>query len=96
MASSPYMIGVDIGTTSTKAVLFEQNGTIVAQGSADYPLHTPTPAIAEQDAEDIFKAVITSVNRLPPKRELSQKTFCLYRLVRPCTAFCLSINTAHH
>ena len=50
MASSPYMIGVDIGTTSTKAVLFEQNGTIVAQGSADYPLHTPTPAIAEQDA----------------------------------------------
>ncbi|MFC9710904.1 gluconokinase [Paenibacillus sp. NPDC056933] len=61
MASSPYMIGVDIGTTSTKAVLFEENGTIVAQGGADYPLYTPTPAIAEQDAENIFKAVVESV-----------------------------------
>ncbi|MGR6546391.1 gluconokinase [Paenibacillus tundrae] len=70
MASSPYMIGVDIGTTSTKAVLFEQNGTIVSQGSADYPLHTPTPAIAEQDAEDIFQAVITSVKQATSKAEV--------------------------
>lgn len=95
MASSPYMIGVDIGTTSTKAVLFEQNGTILAQGSADYPLHTPTPAIAEQDAEDIFKAVIESVKQATSKAGLNQRTSCLYRSVRPCTVFCLSINTAH-
>lgn len=67
MASSPYMIGVDIGTTSTKAVLFEENGTIVAQGGADYPLYTPTPAIAEQDAEDIFKAVVESVKQATSK-----------------------------
>jgi gluconokinase len=67
MAASPYMIGVDIGTTSTKAVLFKQDGNIVAQGSADYPLHTPTPAIAEQDAEDIFQAVISSVQQATSK-----------------------------
>ena len=67
MTVSPYMIGVDIGTTSTKAVLFKQDGSIVAQGSADYPLHTPTPVIAEQDAEDIFQAVIVSVQQATSK-----------------------------
>lgn len=41
--STSYMIGVDIGTTSTKAVLFKENGTIVAQSNQGYPLHQPSP-----------------------------------------------------
>ncbi|WP_054958334.1 gluconokinase [Paenibacillus dakarensis] len=56
-----YMIGVDIGTTSTKAVLFTENGKIIAKSDGEYPLHTPAPAIAEQDPDEIFKNVIASV-----------------------------------
>ena len=56
-----YMIGVDIGTTSTKAVLFSENGKIIAKSDGEYPLLTPAPAIAEQDSEEIFKTVIASV-----------------------------------
>ena len=55
MASSPYMIGVDIGTTSTKAVLFEQNGSIVAQGGADYPLYTPLLRLLSRMRTIFFK-----------------------------------------
>ena len=34
-----YLIGVDLGTTATKAVLFEKNGKIVASSSQAYPLY---------------------------------------------------------
>ncbi|QUL55163.1 gluconokinase [Paenibacillus tritici] len=60
--STSYMIGVDIGTTSTKAVLFEENGTIVAQSNQGYPLHQPSPSVAEQDPEQILQAVIHTIS----------------------------------
>lgn len=56
-----YMIGVDIGTTSTKAVLFTENGKIIAKSDGEYPLLTPSPGIAEQDPDEIFKTVVFSV-----------------------------------
>ncbi|MBO7744217.1 gluconokinase [Paenibacillus sp. MWE-103] len=58
MSQSMYMIGVDIGTTSTKAVLFETNGAIVAKADEGYPLYTPTSSVAEQDPDQIFRAVL--------------------------------------
>lgn len=54
-----YMMGVDIGTTSTKAVIFNNEGKAISRFGVEYPLHTPTPATAEQDPEEIFQAVIT-------------------------------------
>jgi gluconokinase len=56
-----YMIGVDIGTTSTKAVVFTLDGKVVAHDAADYPLLRPTPTAAEQDPEQIFEAVLASL-----------------------------------
>ncbi|MFB5762265.1 gluconokinase [Paenibacillus medicaginis] len=67
MASVNHMIGVDIGTTSTKAVLFEENGTIKAEHNVGYPLNTPVPAAAEQDPDDIFKAVLTTIREVMAK-----------------------------
>ncbi|MGD7046284.1 gluconokinase [Jeotgalibacillus proteolyticus] len=52
-----HMIGVDIGTTSTKAVVFTKKGEFVAKENIEYPLYTPQPGIAEQDPEEIFSAV---------------------------------------
>ncbi|WP_411810243.1 FGGY family carbohydrate kinase [Bacillus atrophaeus] len=37
-----YIIGVDIGTTSTKAVLYKKNGQLMESHGVDYPLETPT------------------------------------------------------
>ncbi|WP_183602182.1 gluconokinase [Paenibacillus phyllosphaerae] len=58
------MIGVDIGTTSTKAVLFEENGKVVAKANEGYPLYTPTSSIAEQDPDLIFQAVIHTIKQV--------------------------------
>ncbi|CAH1649941.1 FGGY-family carbohydrate kinase [Chelatococcus asaccharovorans] len=45
-----YVIGVDIGTQSTKALVCDANGHIVAQMSKGYHPDTPRPLWAEQDA----------------------------------------------
>ncbi|WP_276354463.1 gluconokinase [Cohnella caldifontis] len=59
-----YMIGVDIGTTSTKAVLFDEAGRVIAKADRGYPLYTPTPAIAEQDPDQIFRAVLYTLKQV--------------------------------
>lgn len=79
------MIGVDIGTTSTKAVLFEDNGKVIAQANEGYPLFTPKSSIAEQDPDQIFQAVIQTV-----KQVVAQTA------VRPEQLLFLSFSSAMH
>lgn len=40
-----YILGVDIGTSGTKTVLFSEDGTPVASALYDYPLYTPCTAM---------------------------------------------------
>ncbi len=61
MTASAYYLGVDIGTTSTKAVLFTKNGKAISKSAVHYPLHTPNPLVAEQDPNEIFQAVVTTI-----------------------------------
>lgn len=56
-----YMIGIDIGTTSTKSVLFTEQGSVISTSTQEYPLYTPAPDVAEQDPEEIVQAVLRSV-----------------------------------
>ena len=51
------LLGIDIGTTATKAVLIDEHGIVLKQASSGYPLHTPRPTWAEQDPQDWRKAV---------------------------------------
>ncbi len=55
------MLGVDIGTTSTKTVVFTLEGRVVAQHAVEYPLLCSTPGMAEQDPQQIYQAVLTSI-----------------------------------
>ena len=64
MADTEHIIGIDIGTTSTKAVLFTSKGEVIAERSTGYPLHSPHPEIQEQDPEEIYQAVISSVQQI--------------------------------
>ena len=61
---SNYAIGVDIGTTSTKAVLFSKSGKSICETSIEYPLHHPEPQASVQDPDEILEAVIMSVNKI--------------------------------
>lgn len=75
-----YMLGVDIGTTSTKAVLFTKKGQVRSQFAVEYPLYTPELGAAEQDPDEILQAVLTSIREAVrlgniSKNELSHVSF---------------------
>jgi len=50
------LLGIDVGTTSLKAILFDADGVILAQASQEYPTVYPHSNWAEQDAEDWWRA----------------------------------------
>nr|MDH3083258.1 gluconokinase [Bacillus subtilis] len=70
-----YMLGIDIGTTSTKAVLFSENGDVVQKESIGYPLYTPDISTAEQNPEEIFQAVIHTTARITKQHPEKQISF---------------------
>lgn len=56
-----YIIGIDVGTTASKGVLYDLNGNKVASSSQGYPLLQDKPGQAEEDPEVIFTAVQTVI-----------------------------------
>jgi gluconokinase len=56
-----YIIGVDIGTSSTKVLAVRQDGKVVAHHQQDYSTQQPQPGYSEQDPEEILKAVVCGI-----------------------------------
>ncbi len=52
MTSGPYLAGIDVGTNSVKAALFDLSGTPVRSWASHYPTHRPSPGHVEQDPRD--------------------------------------------
>ncbi|CAJ0961955.1 unnamed protein product, partial [Mesorhabditis belari] len=57
----PYFVGVDVGTTSVRAGIFDQNGSLFAQATQQIQLFYPQSKYIEQSSEEIWSAVCTSV-----------------------------------
>ncbi|MFC0416716.1 gluconokinase [Cytobacillus solani] len=72
---SNYMLGIDIGTTSTKAVLFTEKGEVIQQENIGYPLYTPDISTAEQDPEEIFKAFLQAISNITKKHPQKKLSF---------------------
>lgn len=62
-------IGVDIGTTSTKAVIFDDQGQERGKSQKAYPLLTPNTETAEQNPEDIVLAVMHTLTETIEKAQ---------------------------
>ena len=52
------VLGIDIGTSATKAILLDLAGREVATASQSYPFLTPEPGWVEQDPEAVWQALI--------------------------------------
>jgi gluconokinase len=62
-----YWIGVDIGTTSTKAVLFTADGSVVTSHHVAYELYRDPTGMAEEAPDAIFEAVLITIRALSEK-----------------------------
>jgi xylulokinase len=56
-----YCLGIDISTTSSKALLIDEQGSVVAVTSSPHTLQTPKPLWAEQDPVEWWQAVSSSI-----------------------------------
>ena len=58
-----YLIGVDLGTSATKASLYKTDGTLVAEASQEVPLYYPKPGVVEQENDDFYTSAANTVRR---------------------------------
>lgn len=54
-------VGIDVGTSGTKAVVIDGKGKVKATAGSDYPLYTPKPLWSEQEPADWWKATMTAI-----------------------------------
>src|SRR5688500_8851954 len=59
-----YVIGIDIGTGSTKALAVNFKGYVISIAQVHYPTFTPEPGHFEQAPELIWQALVKCVARI--------------------------------
>jgi xylulokinase len=59
-----WTLGIDVGTTGSKAILVSEDGGVQASCTTEYPLFTPQPLWAEQDPADWWTATASSIKRV--------------------------------
>ena len=64
-------IGIDIGTSSVKTVLFDRDQKLLGQASEPLEVSRPAPGWSEQDPEAWWRAVETTVGALARKHGLN-------------------------
>src|SRR5688572_8871279 len=57
-------LGIDIGTSGTKALLAHEDGTVLATASAEHPISHPKPGWSEQQPEDWWTSTVASVREV--------------------------------
>ena len=55
------LLGIDLGTSSVKVVVYSTEGKILGLGSGEYPILTPEPGSAEQNPDDWWSATTNAV-----------------------------------
>ena len=59
-----YLIGIDVGTSATKTVLFDEEGTVIASASKEYGMIQPQNGWAEQNPGDWKNAVFETLSEV--------------------------------
>ena len=70
---SKYLMGIDIGTSGTKTVLFDVNGNIIGNSTIEYDLIQHAVGWAEQRPEDWWNATLKTIKAVMEKTKVDPK-----------------------
>tara|TARA_R110002050_G_scaffold68053_4_gene147556 strand:- start:7953 stop:9452 length:1500 start_codon:yes stop_codon:yes gene_type:complete len=59
--SKSYILSIDQGTSGTKAIIFDEFGTVIIKTIEPLKSYYPTPSFVEQDPQEIYESVIKAV-----------------------------------
>lgn len=89
------MIGVDIGTTSTKSVLYDENGQFIMKHNIGYPLHTPNVDVSEENPDELFDAVLMTVKYVVREANIKKEDIKLISFSAQMHSL-IALDTQHH
>ena len=58
---SDFVLAIDQGTTSSRAIVFDRSYSIVGIGQLEFPQHYPRPGWVEHDPEDIWRTTVETI-----------------------------------
>ena len=67
-----YLLGIDVGTTGTKTLLFSSDGELLGHAYRPYALSNPQVGFSEQNAEDWWTAIRETVRELCADPEIAK------------------------
>ena len=56
-----YLLALDQGTTSTRAIVFREDLSVVAAAQQEFPQHYPAPGWVEHDPEDLWRSSLATM-----------------------------------
>jgi glycerol kinase len=71
--SNSYILALDQGTTSSRAILFDHNGSIVTTAQKEFTQIYPQPAWVEHDAEEIWSTQFSVMAEVTAKQNITAK-----------------------
>ena len=60
---TPYILSIDQGTTSSRAIVFDRAGRIVSTAQAEFAQHYPRDGWVEHDPEEIWRATLETARQ---------------------------------
>ncbi len=66
-----YLLGLDIGTSATKTVLFDETMKVIASVSEEYPMYQPQNCWAEQNPKDWDNASLHTIQEVFAKSKIN-------------------------
>ena len=71
MSAGEYILSIDQGTTSSRAIVFDKEGRIVSTAQQEIPQYYPEPGWVEQDANEIWVSVLGVIASCLSKAEIA-------------------------
>ncbi len=59
--TTPYLLGIDLGTSSTKTTIIDIDGRLISKATQEYTFEIPKSGWAEQDPEVWFQATLRTI-----------------------------------
>lgn len=70
------LIGIDVGTTSVKAAVFDAGGNTLSSYASAYPTRRPEPCWVEQDTDDWMRHVLAALSQFAPNPTVEAVGLC--------------------
>ena len=66
-----YILALDQGTTSSRSILFDQSGAVVAVAQKEFTQHFPKPGWVEHDPHEIIQSVYNTIETAIKEAKIS-------------------------